>query len=46
MKKEDSIIKLSIVIPYYKTLDYTKQLLDKLIPQLTKECECILIDYC
>lgn len=44
MKKEDSIIKLSIVIPYYKTLDYTKQLLDKLVPQLTKECECILID--
>ena len=38
------MIKLSIIIPYYKTLELTKQLLNTLVPQLTKECECILID--
>src|SRR5574344_2460467 len=38
------MIKLSIIIPYYKTLELTKKLLDTLVPQLTKECECILID--
>jgi glycosyltransferase involved in cell wall biosynthesis len=37
-------MKLSIIIPYYKTLDLTKKLLDKLVPQLTKEVEVILID--
>lgn len=35
---------LSIIIPYYKTLEETKQLLDKLIPQLTSRVEIILID--
>lgn len=37
-------LKLSIIIPYYKTLELTKKLLDKLIPQLTHEIEVILID--
>lgn len=43
MKKEDSLIRLSIIIPYYKTLDLTKRLLEQLIPQLN-EAEVILID--
>lgn len=47
MKKEVSAIKLSIVIPYYKTLLYTEQLFDVLIPQLTKEVEvCVIDDGC
>lgn len=37
-------MQLSIIIPYYKTLDLTKKLLDKLIPQLTDEVEVILVD--
>lgn len=37
-------MKLSIIIPYYKTLEETKKLLNVLIPQLTKEVEVILID--
>lgn len=44
MKKEDSTIKLSIIIPYYKTYDLTCTLLDNLCNQLTKETEIILID--
>ena len=36
--------KLSIVIPYYKTYNETKKLLDILIPQLTNEVEVFLID--
>lgn len=36
-------ILLTIVIPYYKTLDLTNKLLEQLIPQL-KEAEVILID--
>lgn len=38
------MIKLSMVIPYYKTYDETKRLLDILIPQLTEEVEVFLID--
>ena len=43
-KKEVSAIRLSIIIPYYKTLNETKQLLDTLIPQLNDKVEVILID--
>ena len=43
MKKEDLLIKLSIIIPYYKTYEETVKLLDVLVPQL-KEAEVILID--
>ena len=43
MKNEDSLIKLSIIIPYYKTLELTKKLLEQIIPQL-KGAEVILID--
>lgn len=38
------MVKLSITIPYYKTYELTKKLLDKLIPQLTDEVEVFLID--
>ncbi|MDD4298972.1 MAG: glycosyltransferase [Bacilli bacterium] len=38
------MIKLSIIIPYHKTLELTKELLKVLIPQLTKECELIIVD--
>ena len=38
------MVKLSIVIAYYKCYEYTKKLLDILIPQLTDEVEIILID--
>lgn len=37
-------MKLSIIIPYYKTYDYTVKLLDNLTKQLTDEVEVILID--
>lgn len=37
-------MKLSIIIPYYKTLELTKKLLDKLVPQLNDEVEVILVD--
>lgn len=37
------MIKLSIIIPYYKTLPFTIKLLDRLIPQLTKETELLII---
>lgn len=40
----DSNIKLSIVIAYYKCYEYTKKLLDILVPQLTDETEVILVD--
>lgn len=36
--------KLSIIIPYYDTFDYTKKLLEKLIPQLNDEIEVIVVD--
>lgn len=38
------MIKLSIIIPYYKTYEETIKLLDILIPQLTDEVEVFLID--
>jgi glycosyltransferase involved in cell wall biosynthesis len=37
-------MKLSIIIPVYNTTELTKKLLDKLRPQLTKECELIVVD--
>ena len=43
MKNEGSV-KLSIVVPYYKTYDETIRLLDILVPQLTDEVEVFLID--
>lgn len=44
MKNEASQIKLSVVIPYYKTYEETVKLLDILVPQLTEETEVILVD--
>lgn len=38
------MVKLSLVIPYYKTYDLTIKLLDKLVPQLTEEVEVFLVD--
>ena len=38
------MVKLSIVIPYYNCYEYTKKLLDILVPQLIAETEVILID--
>lgn len=38
------MVKLSIVIPYYQCYEYTKKLLDILVPQLTEETEVILVD--
>lgn len=38
------MVKLSIVIPYYKTYELTKKLMEVLIPQLTPEVELFLID--
>ncbi len=35
---------LSIITPYYKTLEYTKELAKVLVPQLTDEVEWIIID--
>jgi glycosyltransferase involved in cell wall biosynthesis len=43
-KNEDSTIKLSIITPYFNTLEYTKKLAEVLEPQLTQECEWIIID--
>lgn len=37
-------MKLSIILPYHATLELTKKILDVLIPQLTSECELIIID--
>ncbi len=36
--------KLSIITPYYNTLEYTKRLADILVPQLTDEVEWIIVD--
>lgn len=36
--------KLSIIIPYYNTKEYTDMLLDILLKQVTEECEIILVD--
>lgn len=38
------MIKLSLIIPYFNTENYTDELLKALEPQLTKECEVILVD--
>jgi glycosyltransferase involved in cell wall biosynthesis len=38
------MIKLSIIIPYYNTLELTKKLMKVLIPLITDEVEVILID--
>ena len=37
-------MKLSIIIPYYNTVQYTDQLLDCLAPQITPDIEVLLID--
>lgn len=37
-------MKLSIITPYYKTLEYTKRLREVLEPQLTSEVEWIIVD--
>ena len=37
-------MKLSIIIPYYKALKYTKELMKVLEPQLTKDVEIIIVD--
>ena len=37
-------MKLSIIIPYYKALKYTKELMKVLEPQLTKEVEVVIVD--
>lgn len=37
-------IKLSIITPYYNVLQYTKELAQTLVPQLTDETEWIIID--
>lgn len=42
--KVEKKMKLSIIIPYYKTYELTIKLLDNLISQLTKETEVFLID--
>lgn len=38
------MVKLSIVTPYYKTLELTKKLMTRLIPQLTEETEYMIVD--
>ena len=37
-------MKLSIIIPYYNTKNYTDELLEDLIPQMNEETEIILVD--
>lgn len=37
-------MKLSIIIPYYKTIEYTKKLWRVLEPQLTEDTEVIIVD--
>ena len=37
-------MKLSIIIPYHRTLKEAEELLKVLIPQLTKECELCIVD--
>lgn len=37
-------IKLSVIIPYYKTLDQIKKLMARLEPQLTNQVEVIIVD--
>lgn len=38
------MVKLSIIIPYYKTYDLTVKIIERLIPQLNDEVEVILCD--
>lgn len=38
------MIKLSIVIAYYNTYELTEKLLNKLVPQMTRESEIIVVD--
>ena len=38
------MVKLSIIIPYYKTKEYTIELLDQLKEQITNEVEVLVID--
>ena len=45
MSKEERVtMKLSIITPYYKTLDYTLKLAQVLEPQLNSDIEWIIID--
>ena len=44
MTKAENKIKLSIIIPYYNDGDYTKDLLDRLAPQVTDQVEVMVID--
>ena len=37
-------MKLSIIIPYYNALKYTKKLMKVLEPQITKDVEIIIVD--
>ena len=37
-------MKLSIIIPYFNTAEYTKELLDALAPQMYPKVECFVID--
>ena len=37
-------MKLSIIIPYYDTYEYTEKLMDVLIPQLNDKVEVFIID--
>jgi glycosyltransferase involved in cell wall biosynthesis len=37
-------LKLSVIIPYFNTLELTLKLLDVLLPQVTNEVEVILVD--
>ena len=37
-------MRLSIITPYYNTLEYTKKLAEMLEPQLTDDIEWIIID--
>ena len=37
-------MKLSIIIPYYRTWEYIERLMDRLIPQLSEEVEVIVVD--
>lgn len=38
------MVKLSIITPYYKTLELTKKLMDRFIPQLNEKTEYIIVD--
>ena len=37
-------MKLSIITPYYDTLEYTKRLAEVLEPQLNEDIEWIIVD--